>query len=247
MQIVTTTSFKLATISKGSINSSKVALLLPGRLDTKDYINFVSHIEYLSERGFYAVSFDPPGTWESPGSSELFTTTNYIKAVNEMIELLGNKPTILIGHSRGGATASLAGTDNPFVTAIITINESFGPPSPPNEKTVKSGIYKAERDLPPGDRRTEKKKKFSMGPGYFEDGALYDDAEKLKTSTKPKLIIYSRDDEFNTPQDVRNVFDELPEPKELHEVKGTHDYRLYPEAIDEVNELIGTFLQKHEL
>jgi len=247
MQILNTISFKLATISEGDINATKVAICLPGRLDTKDYINFTRHLEYLSQRGFYALSFDPPGTWQSPGSSDLFTTTNYIKAVNEMIDLLGNRPTLLLGHSRGGVISAYVGTDNPHVTGIIGINESFRPPSPPDAQTLETGTYKDHRDLPPGDKRTENQRQFMMGLGYFEDGAGYDDAEKLMACTKPKLIIYSKDDEFNTPEDVKRVYDSLPDPKELHEVSGTHDYRLYPEVIDEANEVIGKFLEKFKL
>lgn len=34
--------------------------MLPGRLDTKDYINFVSHADYLASRDFYVVAIDPP-------------------------------------------------------------------------------------------------------------------------------------------------------------------------------------------
>ena len=247
MQVIKTKSFELATISKGNVNAEKVVICLPGRLDTKDYINFVSHMDFLSQKGYYALSFDPPYTWESPGDINNFTTTNYIKAVNELIEYLGNKPTILLGHSRGGAIASLVGTDNRYVTAIITTNESFGTPSPPKKEALEKGIYSTQRDLPPGDKITDVQKKFVMGLGYFEDGAKYDDAEKLKSCTKPKLIIFSKDDEFNKPEDVRQVFDSLPEPKELHEVSGTHSYRLYPEVVEEVNELIGKFIEKYGL
>lgn len=62
MNIIKTKSFELAINVAGNENSEKLAIALPGRLDTKDYGCFNSHIEYLSARGFFAVSFDPPGT-----------------------------------------------------------------------------------------------------------------------------------------------------------------------------------------
>ena len=98
MEIIKTQSFELAILSRGDKNSEKLALILPGRLDTKDYVSCVSHADYLASKGYFAITFDPPGTWESSGTTELFTTTNYIKAVNELIAHFGDKPTLLVGH-----------------------------------------------------------------------------------------------------------------------------------------------------
>ena len=92
MDLIKTKSFELAILAKGNRDSKKLAILIPGRLDTKNYANFISHAEYLASRGFFAVAFDPPGTWESPGGIDLYTTTNYIKAINELIEYFGNAP-----------------------------------------------------------------------------------------------------------------------------------------------------------
>ena len=102
-KMIKTKNFKLAIYSGGNEDANKIALVLPGRLDTKDYVHMTSHVDFLAERGYYALSFDMPGTWESPGNIAEYTTTNYIKAVNELVDYLGNKPTLLLGHSRGGA------------------------------------------------------------------------------------------------------------------------------------------------
>ena len=87
---IKTKSFELAISTRGEKNSTRLAIAIPGRLDTKDYLNFTSHIEYLANRNFLAVAFDPPGTWESRGEIESYTTTNYLKAVDELIEHFGN-------------------------------------------------------------------------------------------------------------------------------------------------------------
>ncbi len=60
MNLIKTKSFELAVNTKGNEHSNKIAILLPGRLDTKDYACFDSHIEYLARKGFFAISFDPP-------------------------------------------------------------------------------------------------------------------------------------------------------------------------------------------
>ena len=100
--IIKTKSFNLAVVSKGDKNSNKLAICLPGRLDTKDYINFTSHIEYF-----------------------------------------GNKPTLLLGHSRGGQVAMLAGTSNPVVEGFVLVNASYGPPTSPNPEKIQCASIKS--------------------------------------------------------------------------------------------------------
>jgi hypothetical protein len=247
VEIIITKSFELAVNSQGDPKAKRLAIVLPGRLDTKDYECFNRHLDCLSKKGFYSISFDPPGTWESPGGIELFTTTNYIKAVNEAIEYFGNRKTLLLGHSRGGATATLAGTKNPHVIGLILINPSLGTPSPPEDNALKNSLYTSYRDLPPGIKRTKGKKKFTMSLNYFKDGSQYNDAEVLKTCLKPKIIFYATKDEFITPKEVEEIYRMIPKPKELHQINCTHDYRLYPEIVKQINKEIGLFIQKYLL
>lgn len=77
--MVKTKSFDLAVYKNGDEYASKVVLVLPDKLDTKDYASMRSHVDFLASKGFFALSFDPPGTWESPGDIWLYTTTSYIQ------------------------------------------------------------------------------------------------------------------------------------------------------------------------
>jgi pimeloyl-ACP methyl ester carboxylesterase len=151
MNVIKTKSFELAVYAKGDPNSPKLAIVVPGRLDTKDYIHNTSLVDYLAQLGYYAVSFDPPGTWESPGGMELYTSTNCIEAVNELIEHFGNKPTVVAGHSRGGTVAMLAGTTNQHITHIIPIFSYYGEPSDPEPERIVDGALVSYR----GRRRTQ--------------------------------------------------------------------------------------------
>lgn len=109
MKKIETESFELAVYTAGDATSSKFAIVIPGRLDTKDYIHNTSLVDSLASRGYFALSFDPPGTCGSSGDIQLYTTTNYLKAVDELINYFGSKMTVLAGHSRGGTIAMLAG------------------------------------------------------------------------------------------------------------------------------------------
>ena len=237
-----TKSFDLAIFTRGDKNAKKLALLIPGRLDTKDYANFISHAEYLAAQGFYAVAFDPPGTWESVGDISLYTTTNYLKAINELIAHFGNKPTLLLGHSRGGTAAILASA-NPAVTGIVLVLSNYSMPSPPDENALKTSYQISHRDLPPGDHETKEQKEFKLPLAYWEDAKQYDPLAVLRECPKPKLMISATRDEFTSIQRVREIYNSVPELKMLKVINSTHDYRYHPEAIEAVNEAIGEFLK----
>ena len=240
---IKTKSFRLAVIVRGDKNSKKLAILIPGRLDTKDYANFISHAEYLADQGFLALAFDPPGTWESAGKIEDYTTTNYIKTVNEIIEYFGDRPTLLLGHSRGGTIAMLSCMQNLAINGIVLIMANYGPPTPPREQT--NGFIVSYSDLPPGTSITKEQKKFSLPISYWEDGQKYNPVRALDKCTKPKLLIYGTEDEFVSPEEVKNIYQKIPEPKMISEVKSEHDYRRDKNAIQEVNKAIGKFLKQY--
>lgn len=243
MNLIKTKSFELAVIARGNKNSDKLAMVLPGKLDTKDYSCFPSHLEYLASKGFYAISLDPPGTWDSPGPIELYTTTNYIKAVNELIEYFGNKPTFLMGHSRGGTVSALVGASNPHVLGFACIMANYGVQSSPSAEALKTGIQVSYRDLPPGTSKTSEQKEFALPIAYFKDGEQYVNVSSvLKKCNKPKILLYGTHDEFTNPEKVKDVYNDLPDPKMIHKLDTDHDYRYHPEIIEEVNEVVGQFL-----
>jgi pimeloyl-ACP methyl ester carboxylesterase len=236
-----TESFELAVYARGDKNATKLAVVIPGRLDTKDYIHLTSLVDYLAAKGYYALSFDPPGSWESPGGIEQYTTTNILKAVNEIIEHFGNRPTVVLGHSRGGSNAMLIGTANPHVTHFVAIMSSVEATTV-NVPADKDGFSLETRDLPPGTSRTTERKTYTLPYPYFEDQRQYSALEALKTCTKPKLFFYGTQDVLVSKEEVEKAYWASAEPKQIHALDTEHDYRLHPDMIDEVNRTIGGFL-----
>ncbi len=244
MQIIKTPSFEIAANTKGAKDSPRLAILMPGRLDTKDYANFVSHLDFLSNHGFYTVAIDPPYSWDSPGSLTNYSTSNYLKAVNELIDYFGNRPTLLLGHSRGGATAILAST-NPSIVGLVLINAAYGPPSAPEPEKIIDGTLLESRDIPPGNVRTKEQREFKLPLDYFEDGARYNPRGVLKNFKGPKLLVHATKDEFTSLDLILPIYDEIAEPKMFLEIDCTHDYRLYPEVIQQVEGALGTFIDRY--
>ncbi len=244
MRIIKTQNFEIAANISGYESATRIAILMPGRLDTKDYINFTSHAEYLSQRGFLVIAIDPPGTWDSPGELTNYTTSSYLKATNELIDYFNNRPTLLLGHSRGGATAMLA-SDNPAVKGLVLVNAAYGTTTPPEAGQVQNGMLPSSRDIPPGNVRTKEQICFDLPVGYFEDGEKHDPLAALSVFKGPKMLVHASQDEFTELSEVKEIYDSLPEPKMFMEVDCKHDYRLYPEVIKSVNNTLGLFIDKY--
>lgn len=245
MNLVQTKSFALAVYTRGDPASDKLAIVTPGRLDSKDYAHNTSLVDFLATKGFFALSFDPPGTWESAGGIELYTTTNYLKAVEELIGYYGSRPTLLAGHSRGGTVAMLVAPTNPHVTAFIAILSSTGAPDAPDASRLVDGAVISYRDVPPGNSKTEEQRRFDLPLQYFIDGGQYDARTGLSHCTKPKLFFYNTEDDVNKLEKVG--YETSPEPKMIHPLHTEHDYRYHPLIIKEVNNIVGQFLEKYSL
>ncbi len=248
MSMIQTKSFRLATYSQGDETSEKFALVIPGKVDSKDFAHMHSHVEYLASKGFHAVSFDPPGTWESEGDFSLYTMTNYFKAIDEVIEYFGNKKTLLVGHSRGAKITYIAGTRNPYIVAYAAIMGRLPEKEDikqVDEKWQRDGYHSTLRALPPGTG--PRVKEFRLPYAFYEDEITYYLTPEIRNCTKPKMLVLGKKDTIVLPEQVQKVYAALSEPKELHEVDSDHDYWLYPEIIDEINTLLGNFVEKYFL
>lgn len=247
MNLISTKSFRLSIYAKGDPSAKKLALVLPGKLDSKDYLHMTSHVDMLSAMGFYALSFDPPGSWESPGDITLYTVTNYIISVHEIIEYYGNRPTLLIGHSLGSAVATLAHAANPNVFAFVSLMTPIGKDGFSNKADPEwesTGFKISKRALPPGDG--PKIKEFKLPYTFYLDKNNFKLTAEILHSTKPKLFVLGKEDALIPSDRIRQTFKLFAEPKELYELDWGHSYRRNLKKIKEVNEVIKRFLIKYK-
>jgi len=245
MDSIQTPSFTLSIYIQGNPDASQLALVLPGKLDTKDYSHMHSHVDYLSRLGFLALSFDPPGTWESGEDINLYTTTNYIKATQELIKHF-NRPTFVIGHSLGGTIAMIVGSQNPQVTHFGSIMSFYSFNPQPNPKNINlkwqsEGVKISHRD----DPFSTESRKFQLPYRFLEDLIQYDVSKSLNQSFKPKIFILGQKDVVVSPQIVKSAYEISAHPKELYELNINHRYRDNPHSIEQVNREIGEFLAKY--
>jgi pimeloyl-ACP methyl ester carboxylesterase len=169
--------------------------------------------------------------------------TNYLKAMNELIEHFGNRPTLLVGHSRGGSMAVLGGTTIAHVNAFIDIMGRASA-AKSDEEWQKAGYKLERRDLPDSPSEIYE---YKLSYSFVEDSLQYDSMARLQECTKPKLFVKGSQD-ITIPQgSIEEAFEISAEPKQMETIDSDHDYRKHPELIEEVNVLIGKFLERNSL
>jgi pimeloyl-ACP methyl ester carboxylesterase len=246
LMIIATDSFKLAVYSQGNSDSAKLAVVLPGFLDTKDHPHMRSHVDFLANHGSYALSFDPPGTLESEGDISLYTMTNWLKSIEELITHFDSRPTFTMGTSRGGSMAMLAAIRDPrfFAFAAVMSKASYAPDAytiHPIDDWKQKG-YQIFTPRVPGN--PDQKKEFKVPYSAVEDTQQYNMLEALGALTKPKLFIEGTNDTTVKPEVVRAAYETAAEPKQLSAVNSDHMYRRHPDVIKEVNHIVAEFLNK---
>ena len=127
----------------------KLALLLPGYLDSPDYLHMRTFEKRLKELGYTTERLDPCNLWKTDDLRH-YSMTNYLKQIEESVSFYTpQKPLeiILIGHSMGGFVSIIAGNRIKEVTKIVSLC------APPDriqaaDRWLGAKIAHSERDLP---------------------------------------------------------------------------------------------------
>ena len=108
----------------------------------------------------------------------------------------------------------------------------------------KSGSW--SKRSPDCTERTVEKKVFELPYEYYEDQKQYDVTPLLATYTKPKLFLYGTHDTLVSERYIRTGYDVAAEPKQITAIDSEHDYRLQPEAMQQVQQAVVDFLDMHK-
>lgn len=147
----------------------------------------------LTIEGFGVLRFDFTGLGESEGD---FADTNFSSNVQDLIlaaqqlEQDYQAPTVLVGHSLGGAAVIRAACELPAVLAVATVGAPFDPSHVSHlfteglEALEKEGIAKVQIGGRP----------FTVKKQFLEDVKKQSLADCLKTMDKSLLILHSPQD-----------------------------------------------------
>ncbi|MDJ0614901.1 MAG: alpha/beta fold hydrolase, partial [Rhizobiaceae bacterium] len=166
----------------------------------------------LSNRGIAVLRFDFTGLGKSGGD---FASTNFssnredlIVAANYLRENF-KAPTLLIGHSLGGAAVLSVAGDIPEVKAVVTI----GAPAEA-EHVVHNFGAKLDEISDKGEAKVSLAgREFSIGKQFLDDLKSNDVLEKVANLKKPLLVMHSPIDQTVGVENATKIFVAAKHPK----------------------------------
>jgi putative redox protein len=186
---------------------------------TKDLksINYLN--ETLTDKGFAVLRFDFTGLGESTGD---FGSTNFenniedLITASEFLEQNYEAPSLLIGHSLGGAAVIQAAQMISSAKAVATIGTPFYPDH--LSRIVKSS--KSQIDISGRADVMISGRKFSIGSKFYND--MHESKMKLNIENlnKPLCILHSPKDKTVSIEHAEKIFATANHPKSFISLDG---------------------------
>ncbi len=217
----------------------KLALLLPGYLDSPDYLHMKVIKTRLKAMNYTVEALDPCNLWKT-GLVENYTITNYLSHIKQTIEKYASKnpkEIILIGHSLGGFVAIIAGIMFPQVSKTVAL-------CPPSRaaSTIQWQLGKprhSKRDLPEDPTRF---KEFDIPYTFFEDALQYSALNAVSILEKPLMIFIAMQDTVVPPEQTETLVQHTLKPHVVRFPNIGHDFRHSITETEQVMDEIEKFL-----
>lgn len=222
-----------------------VALLLPGYLDSPDYLHLKTFDKRLTELGYTVERLDLGRLWETGDATE-YTISKFIEQIEKRALFYATQnpeEIILVGHSRGAFTAIIAGSRIKDINRIVAL---CPPPDIKSyvKKWVNKGTRTSKRDLP--DNPSEYRE-FSIPYKYVEDSLKYSAIGEVKTLHKPLMILIAQDDAVVPPELTEQIVNAANSPHVVRQPNMGHDFRNSQAQCDLVMRKIEIFLETGSL
>jgi pimeloyl-ACP methyl ester carboxylesterase len=214
----------------------KLALLLPGYLNSPDYLNMVTIEKRLINLNYIVIRVDACNLWES-GDVNKYSTTNYLKQISEIISSYKTKNVeeiVLVGHSLGGVVAIIAGNKNKEVSKVIALCPGVAF-SKSRNKYIETGFRQSLKDVPniPQGQRV-----FNIPISFIDDFDKYSIPKYLRKLKKPLMVLIATDDKKVSAIDIENAMKYANNPKIIRISGISHGFReSYQEADKVANEV----------
>ncbi len=207
----------------------KLALLLPGYIESPDYRHLVVIDNKLVEMGFTTHRIDVCGLWET-GDGNNYSTTGYINQVKQIIDsYLPQKPAeiVLIGHSLGALVALHIGNLYSEVSKIVCL--SLPDSLDKSDHKWVDGFRVSKKDLP---QDSTEFRTFSVPFSFTEDRKQYSISKSLVENQKPLLVISGLDDPSFA--GVESMVKDLPYSSFIKIAGMGHDFRQSEDLCNQV-------------
>lgn len=243
LAIILVTVMSSQKISFASTQGHKLAGLLdtPTNMPAHNYVVFAHcftcgknlaamyHISNaLTSSGFGVLRFDFTGLGESEGA---FEETSFTLNVSDLVSAAGYlaaeyaAPSLLIGHSLGGAAVLAAASDIDSIKAIATIGTPFAPGyvqhlfEAAGQELEQTGRAKVNI----GDRP------FTIGKQFVDDLKSQRPEETIKRLKRALLIMHSPQDEIVSVNNAASIYQAAKHPKSFISLDGADHLLSRPE------------------
>lgn len=173
----------------------------------------VRHIgDALTETGFGVLRFDFTGLGESAGefSETTFSSnTGDLRAAARFLKRSYRAPSVLIGHSLGGAAALMAARDIPSTRAVVTI----AAPSEPSHVNKLLGLSSAGMAEEGARPITIAGRSFTIKKQFVEDLEKTKMADTIHALGKALLVMHSPKDRVVGIDNAAAIFQAALHPK----------------------------------
>lgn len=194
----------------------------------------------LTDRGLAVLRFDLTGLGESDGELAASTfsddVTDVVRAAEHLAQAYG-PPTLIVGHSLGGAAAIAAAGRIPTLDAVVTI----GAPSDPAHVTHLFADALADIDEHGEGTVTLAGRPFRITSEYVEDLREQEHTERIAALRTPLLVLHAPQDEVVGIEHARLVYDAARHPKSFVSLDGADHLLSRPRDASRVAQLIAAW------
>lgn len=198
----------------------------------------------LTGHGVAVLRFDFTGLGQSGGDFANFhfsSTIADLLAAAGWMRSQGHAPSILVGHSLGGAAVLAAARNVDEVVAVVTL----GAPSSPEHDSrliIEGGPQLATN----GQTRVSiGGRMFSLKAGYLDDIAAQPQAQRTALLGRPLLVLHSPQDQIVGIDNARAIFDAARHPKSFVALDGADHLLTQPADAEFVASLIATWVSRY--
>lgn len=219
----------------------KLALLLPGYLDSPDYLHMITFEKGLKKLGYVVERLDACNLWKT-GDVDNYSVTNFVKQIKDRVDFYKSQnpeEVVLIGHSNGAFTAIIAGNRISEVTKIVALCPP--PDKGGSESKWKNGVRVSKRDLPDNPKEF---REFAIPYSYIKDAVKYSASDEVGKIHKPLMIFIALDDTVVLPEWTEEIVKNANGPYVIRQSNMGHDFRFSQKECDIVFGGIKKFLEK---
>lgn len=198
----------------------------------------------LNQSGVAVLRFDFTGLGDSEGD---FADTNFSSNVEDLLAAAAflaehhQAPSLLIGHSLGGAAVLNAADRIPSARAVVTIGAPFEPAH------VKKLIQTAEEEIHENGEAEVSigGRNFRIREQFLRDIQSVGQAEKIAQLDKALLILHSPQDRIVSVENAAQIYHQARHPKSFISLDGADHLLSDKEDSYYAGEVIGAWVKRY--